>query len=386
MGGGIYLIQDDDRLVEMMEQPYDSEDQIQELLETYPNLLAGDEMDRAQTRHGASVRRWLLISRDVTIPSEEDNGSRWSMDHLFLDQDSIPTLVTVKRSRNAETRQKMIGQMLDNAANLGLYWPIESIISQFEANCREQGRDPEQVFEDFLGSDLKEDGFWQKVKTNLQAGQLRLVFVADEITSPLRRVVEFLNKQTDLVEVLALEIKQYVSQDGLKTLVPRLIGQTAEAQQKKSSATVERRRWDEVSFFEELQLRLGGDETQIAQEIHNWAKLQEPTVIIEWGTGDIYGGFTALLQQKSRKPLKLFTVDISGRLEISSNKYGSQPPFDQQEKWLELRNKLSAIGLSLPLEPTEYREPTLQLSNLEDKTVLQQVLKTFDWVISIIKA
>lgn len=388
MGGGIYLIQDDDRLVEMMEQPYDSEDQIQELLETYPNLLAGDEIDRVQTRHGKSLRRWLLISRDVTLPAEEDNGSRWSMDHLFLDQDSIPTLVTVKRSRNVETRQKMIGQMLDNAANLGLYWPIESIISQFEANCRDQGRDPEQVFEDFLGSDLNEDGFWQKVKTNLQAGKLRLVFVADEITSPLRRVVEFLNKQTDLVEVLALEIKQYVSQDGLKTLVPRLIGQTAEAQQKKSSATGERRRWDEVSFFEELHLRRGEDETQIAQEIHNWAKLQEPEVIIQWGTGDVYGGFTALLNQKEkgRKQLKLFTVDISGRLEISSNKYGSQPPFDRQEKWLELRNKLSAIGLSLPLEPTEYREPTLQLSNLEDNTVLQQVLKTFDWVISIIKA
>ncbi|MGL4501934.1 MAG: hypothetical protein ACRCU2_22900, partial [Planktothrix sp.] len=330
MGGGIYLIQDDDRLVEMMEQPYDSEDQIQELLETYPNLLAGDEMNRAQTRHGTSVRRWLLISRDVTIPADEDNGGRWSMDHLFLDQDSIPTLVTVKRSRNVETRQKMIGQMLDNAANLGLNWPIESIISQFEANCRDQGRDPEQVFEEFIGSDLNEDGFWQKVKTNLQAGKLRLVFVADEITSPLRRVVEFLNKQTDLVEVLALEIKQYVSQDGLKTLVPRLIGQTAEAQQKKSSATVERRRWDEVSFFEELHLRRGEDETQIAQEIHNWAKIQEPEIIIHWGTGDIYGGFTALLNQKEkgRKQLKLFTVDISGRLEISSNKYGSQPPFD----------------------------------------------------------
>ncbi|VXD25252.1 conserved hypothetical protein [Planktothrix serta PCC 8927] len=380
MGGGIYLIQDDDRLVEMMEQPYDSEDQIQELLETYPNLLAGDEIDRVTSR------RWLLISRDVTISAEEDDGSRWSFDHLFLDQDSIPTIVAVKRSRTAETRQKMIGQMLDYAANLALYWPIESIIAQFEANCREQGRDPEQVFEEFLGSDLNEDGFWQKVKTNLQAGKLRLVFVADDIASPLRRVVEFLNKQTDLVEVLALEIKQYVSQEGLKTLVPRLIGQTAEAQQKKLSATVERRRWDEVSFFEEFQVRRGLDEAEMAEEIHNWAKRQEPEIIIQWGTGDLYGGFTALLQQKGRKPLKLFSVDISGRLEISSNKYGSQPPFDQEKKWLELRNKLSAIGLSLPLEPTEYREPTLQLSNLEDQTVLQQVLQTFDWVISIIKA
>lgn len=379
MGGGIYLIQDDDRLVELMEQPYDSEDQIQELLETYPNLLAGDEVDRVTSR------RWLLIARDITIPAEEDDGSRWSVDHLFLDQDSIPTIVVVKRSRNAEGRQKMIGQMLDYAANLALYWPIESIIAQFEANCREQGRDPEQVFEEFLGSDLNEDGFWQKVRTNLQAGKLRLVFVADDIANPLRRVVEFLNKQTDLVEVLALEIKQYVSQEGLKTLVPRLIGQTAEAQQKKLSAMGERRRWDEVSFFEEFQVRRGGDEAEMAEEIHNWAKRQEPEVIIQWGTGDLYGGFTALLQSKGRKPLKLFTVDISGRLEISSNKYGSQPPFDQQEKWLELRNKLSAIGLSLPLERTEYREPTLQLSSLQDQSVLQEVLHTFDWVIATVK-
>ncbi|MBD2484598.1 hypothetical protein [Planktothrix sp. FACHB-1365] len=379
MGGGIYLIQDDDRLVELMEQPYDSEDQIQELLETYPNLLAGDEVDRVTSR------RWLLIARDITIPAEEDDGSRWSVDHLFLDQDSIPTIVVVKRSRNAEGRQKMIGQMLDYAANLAFYWPIESIIAQFEANCREQGRDPEQVFEEFLGSDLNEDGFWQKVRTNLQAGKLRLVFVADDIANPLRRVVEFLNKQTDLVEVLALEIKQYVSQEGLKTLVPRLIGQTAEAQQKKLSAMGERRRWDEVSFFEEFQVRRGGDEAEMAEEIHNWAKRQEPEVIIQWGTGDLYGGFTALLQSKGRKPLKLFTVDISGRLEISSNKYGSQPPFDQQEKWLELRNKLSAIGLSLPLERTEYREPTLQLSSLQDQSVLQEVLHTFDWVIATVK-
>ncbi|MDY7023507.1 MAG: hypothetical protein SWJ54_19490, partial [Cyanobacteriota bacterium] len=115
MGGGIYLIQDDDRLVEMMEQAYDSEDQLQELLETYPNLLAGDEIDRA------TPRRWLLISRDVTIPAEEEASGRWSLDHLFLDQNATPTLVEIKRSHNAETRQKMLGQMLDYAANVGVY-------------------------------------------------------------------------------------------------------------------------------------------------------------------------------------------------------------------------------------------------------------------------
>ncbi|MGC9526336.1 MAG: hypothetical protein ACP5D7_12435 [Limnospira sp.] len=379
MGGGIYLVQDDDQLVEMMEQAYDSEDQLQELLEAYPNLLAGDEIDRA------TPRRWLLISRDAIVPPEEEGGARWSLDHLFIDQDAIPTLVEIRRTRNADVRQKAIGLMLDYAANVNLYWPIESTIAQFEANCRDSGRDPEQVFEEFLGPNANEERFWQKVKTNLQAGKIRLIFVADEISPPLRRVVEFLNEQTDPGEVWAVEIKQYVSQDGLRTLVPRVIGQTAEAQQKKSSATGERRRWDEDSFFDELRIRRGNDEAELAQEIHSWAKHQQPEVEIQWGTGDIYGGFSAFLHQKGKKPHKLFGIDISGRLEISSNKYASQSPFDRDEKWSELRNKFSSIGLSLPVEPTEYRALTLRLSTLQDDLALQQVLETFDWVIKEIQ-
>jgi uncharacterized DUF497 family protein len=380
MGGGIYLIQDDDRLVEMTEQPYNSEDQLQELLETYPNLIAGDQIDRA------TPRRWLLISRDVSLFSEEESAGRWSLDHLFLDQNAIPTLVEVKRTRNAENRQKIVGQILDYAANAVVYWPIESIIALFEANCREQNRDPEQIFEEFLGAEANEDRFWQKVKTNLQAGKFRLVFAADEISSEMRRIVEFLNEQMDPVEVLALEIKQYVSQDGLKTLVPRIIGQTAEAQQKKSSATRERRRWDNVSFFAELKSRRGEDEAEMASLIHDWVRSQDDEVEVHWGTGDTYGGFAAQLNQRGRKPHQLFTVDISGRLEISSHNYGSQSPFDEEDKWLELRSKLSSIGLSLPISPTERRSPSLPLSTLQDEAALNLVLETFDWIVEEIQS
>ena len=380
MGGGIYLIQDDDRLVEMTEQPYNSEDQLQELLETYPNLIAGDQIDRA------TPRRWLLISRDVSLLSEDESAGRWSLDHLFLDQNAIPTLVEVKRTRNAENRQKIVGQILDYAANAVVYWPIESIIALFEANCREQNRDPEQIFEEFLGTEANEDRFWQKVKTNLQAGKFRLVFAADEISSEMRRIVEFLNEQMDPVEVLALEIKQYVSQDGLKTLVPRIIGQTAEAQQKKSSATRERRRWDNVSFFEELKSRRGEDEAEMASLIHDWVRSQDDEIDVHWGTGDTYGGFAAQLNQRGRKPYQLFTVDISGNLEISSHNYGSQSPFDEEDKWLELRSKLSSIGLSLPISPTERRSPSLPLSTLQDEAALNLVLETFDWIIEEIQS
>ncbi|MGD1700079.1 hypothetical protein [Dapis sp. BLCC M229] len=375
MGGGIYLIQDNDQLVEMTEQAYDSEDQLQEFLETYPNLLAGDDIDRG------IPRRWLLISREIATSKEEEMTQEWALSHLFLDQEAIPTLVEVKPTHNTEARQKVVGQMIDYAANAGIYWPLESIIAKFEVNCRENGRDPEQVFEEFLGQDANEEKFWQKVKTNLQAGKIRLVFVAEDIPAELRRIVEFLNEQMDPVEILALEIKQYVSQEGLRTLVPRVIGQTTEAQLKKSSTTRERRRWDEVSFFPEFKTRWGADEASIVVKIHNWAKNQEPLVKIQWGTGDVYGGFAAIVNQAGKKNLELFSIDISGRLEIYSNNYSCQPPFNSDTKWLELRSKFSSIGLALPRNAEEFRTPSLRLSTLEDDSALQQVMEIFHWII-----
>jgi hypothetical protein len=89
MAGGIFLIQSGGGLLEMKEQPYDSEEVLQELLARYPNLLAGDQMD------GESPRRWMLITREMGVPDEEEGHGRWSVDHLFLDQDAIPTLIEV---------------------------------------------------------------------------------------------------------------------------------------------------------------------------------------------------------------------------------------------------------------------------------------------------
>lgn len=62
MNGVIYLNQDNEQLVEMTEQKYDSEELLQTLIAKYPNLLAGDQMD------SEIPRRWLLISREAGLP------------------------------------------------------------------------------------------------------------------------------------------------------------------------------------------------------------------------------------------------------------------------------------------------------------------------------
>src|SRR5690606_24963339 len=210
MNRTIFLLNGDDELVEMRESSYDSEDLLQRLLARYPTFLAGDQIDRA------SPRRWLLIGREVSVPGGMGGGGRWSLDHLFLDQDAIPTLVEIKRGSDTRLRREVVGQLRDYAANATAYWPSDHLRGHYEATCQSSGVDPEERLLEILGPEADPEEFWKQTKTNLQAGRIRLVFVADEIPEELRRVVEFLNEQMDPAEVLAVEIKQYLGQ-GLRT-------------------------------------------------------------------------------------------------------------------------------------------------------------------------
>jgi hypothetical protein len=39
--------------------------------------------------------RWLLVRREATVPDDTDSAGRWAIDHVFVDQDGVPTLVEV---------------------------------------------------------------------------------------------------------------------------------------------------------------------------------------------------------------------------------------------------------------------------------------------------
>jgi len=373
--GGIYLIHSEGQLVEMKEQSYDSEDLLQGLLAKYPSVLAGDQMD------DSAPRRWLLISREAALPSEEGGTGRWSIDHLFLDQDAIPTIVEVKRSTDTRIRREVVGQILDYAANAVVYWPVETIRAQFEAHCEAQGLNSEKVVGEFLGDDALCEEFWQKAKTNLQAGRIRLVFVADEIPTELRRVVEFLNEQMDPAEVLAVEVKQYANQ-GLKALVPRVIGQTAEAQRKKSSAGRVNKQWDESSLIQELQRQRGTVEVDTAKAILEWAKAQMPRMW--WGSGSLNGSVYPVLDHKGIG-YSLFGIFTNGNISLSFQPLRGRPPFNDDSKRLQLLRRFNEIaGVRLPDDAVD-RYPSIALSMLKDEVALKKFLEVLGWFAQEIK-
>jgi hypothetical protein len=298
VAGRIYLLKEDSTLLAMEETTYDSESLLQKLLADHPDLLAGDQIDAEEPR------RWLLVTREMAVPVEQDGAGRWSLDHLFLDQDAIPTLVEVKRSSDTRIRREVIGQMLDYAPNAVAYLPVEEIKAKFESRCKDDGVVPEAELAEFLGEGQDASTFWQSVKTNLQAGRVRLLFIADEIPPELRRVVEFLNSQMDPAEVLAIEVKQFVGEN-LKTLVPCVLGQTEKALGRKIVDRGEPWKWNEASFFLDLSQRRGEQEAAVARRLLEWAT--KHNLRIWWGEGKKDGSFFPMYDNKFGKNF-LFSV------------------------------------------------------------------------------
>lgn len=372
--GGIFLIQADGKLVEMKEELYESEDVFQSVLANHPNLLAGDQIDSEKPR------RWLLIAREVSIPADESGAGQWSLDHLFVDQDGIPTLVEVKRSTDTRIRREVVGQMLDYAANAVAYWPLETIRSSFERTCENRNLNSEQVLREFLAEAMSDvEGFWRSVKTNLQAGRVRMLFVADEIPTELKRIVEFLNQQMDPAEVLAVELRQYASQ-GLRTLVPRVFGQTAEAERRKT-VSARGEAWTEARFFEALQAK-GDTVTAIGRKIYEWS--QHNMSRIWWGHGRQFGSFVPEFDFGGFE-YQPFAVYTSGQVNIYFQYFRSRPPFESEQKRLELLALLNSfLPKKLPVEVIN-RQPGISMADIAKGEMGQTFLKAFDWFIAEIK-
>jgi hypothetical protein len=227
----VIFIRRGEDLVSLAAAPYEAEAVLQELLEHYSQLLAGYQMSRGDPR------RFLLVRREAPVADHEGGGGRWSVDHLFLDQAGIPTLVEVKRSSDTRIRREVVGQMLDYAANGVRYWGDGALLHLFERTCAGAGQDPAVVLEEVIGPEADAEAFWAQAERNLRGGVLRLVFVADVIPDELAAVIEFLNAKMHDIEVYGVEVRRYGDAETAECFVPRLVGATAAAEAEKRVQT-----------------------------------------------------------------------------------------------------------------------------------------------------
>lgn len=375
-------------LLALNETLYDAESLLQDLLASHPDLLAGDQMRRDEPR------RWLLIRKEAGIPDSLGGAGRWALDHLFVDQEGVPTLVEVKRSTDTRLRREVVGQMLDYAANVVAHWPANEIQILFEERCRSQGLDAAGALADFLGvpgeatppTDVEleagspADHFWQQVSDNLAAKRLRLVFVADVIPPELQRIIEYLNGEMSRTEVLAVEVKQFTGSDQ-QILVPRVIGQTVAAEDvKRRRVTRAPQSWDEDTFLDAVATSGGEERAEVVSRLISWMRSRGLEPVFGRGhTGPLYLS-TPDSEGGIRKP---FAVMTGGRVEILFTELARVRPFDQPSHRHQLKERLNLIaGVAIADEHVENATwPSINLALLRDDDQFARFTAAFDWVI-----
>jgi hypothetical protein len=366
----MFVLTPDGKLAAMKPTEFDKELHFQELLTKYPGLLSGELIDPEEPR------RWLLVAPEMGIANEENGSSWWSVDHLFLDQDGIPTIVEVKRQSDARLRREVIAQMLDYAANGLARWKVNDLQGRFELECEKRKEEPEMVFQTALALDIEYEKFWEKVKTNLEAKRIRMLLVADFIPRELKTVIEFLNSQMNPAEVLALELKQYTNESGLRTIVPTLFGQTETARGAKASGGGGLA-WDAASVFERIQAKSGIEALAVAQRIAEW--MQKAGAKINFGRGKVDGSINAAFISKGQKVHPL-TISTWGKLYINPG-YCNGGTFADPAKRLEWLNRINQIeGIDVQLNVDKYLPipfATLQVGNR-----LSELLAVMDWFVT----
>lgn len=368
MSAGVFVLKDEATLIAMRAAHFATEDDFQVLLAKFPELLVGDQIDNL------APRRFMLVSREQAIPDEAGGAGRWSLDHLFLDQDGIPTLVEVKRSSDTRLRREVVGQMLDYAAHAVVHWPVGKIRANFEARCSLDSVDPTSELQARLGVVEDPEVFWQWVEDNLRSARIRLLFVADEIPGELRRIVEFLNQQMRPAEVLAVELRQFQG-EGLRTLVPVVFGQTQEALKTKGGSAKQTRVWDDAALLAAIEDRDGASARRNASAIIDWIKTKADRV--RYNDNPRWGTIAPIFSRKGEE-LYPFTVGTRSDLIVCFEFLEGKPVFGDLVLRKALLERLAAIpGFDLSQDHLN-RRPTIKLADLSEASV-DAFLSTMDW-------
>lgn len=365
MAGVIYL-QTPEGLLAMEPRVYE----LEEVLQT---LLAGDaRLLRGASTGDAARRRWILIARES--PVHGASGQSWSADHVFVDDQGVPTVVEVKRGSNTQLRREVVGQLLDYASNLAASTTAEEMRLRFEGRIREKGGDPAAVLPDELGISISADEFWALVGENLARGRIRGYFVADEIPEELRRIVEYLNRQVGESRYLALEVPQFQTTDGtMATFVPQIVAGSLEPPAASSSAP----------------LTTPWTEEQVVASMRDPAAAAATTAILEWaherdldvrgGHGVQYPTLTLSVRRTDHPPIvRLWGPNGSMEFQLASLK----PPLDNAERREAFLHELTSIpgmpwGKGVPPGLGD-RYPGAWLAPFAEPQLRSRLLSVFD--------
>jgi hypothetical protein len=203
------------------------EEALQTLFQKHPNIIPGKQIEPGSD----DPPRFVLLRRQMPVKGN-------SVGNLYVDQHGMLTVVETRLLENPESRREVVGQIIEHAANAAEAWGNGQARRMATEAWKREGKVLDNVLNEEFGDPHASESIWQRVEANLSQGRLRLIIATDELRPEVRRMIEYLNKQMRDTQVLGLELRCYGSDTDALVCVPRLVGQTRGAVDRRESSQV----------------------------------------------------------------------------------------------------------------------------------------------------
>jgi len=297
-------------------------------------------------------KKLLVLAREFRTESGP-------IDALAIDKDGDIYVVETKREKNPDKRT-VVAQALDYGASLWRHSDYNEFISRINAEINNKFKISfEEKTKDFFGIDDQQIIIiFEAIKRNLQQGNIKFVILMDAVEDRLKDLIVYINQNSQF-DIFAVQM-EYYKFEKYEIMIPKLFGNEVKKDINVSSSNSPRKKWDEQSFFEDVNANLNNEPTKL-QLMRKLYDFSIQTGDLRWGTGMNRGSYSVQFDKFS--PIPLYVVLAYGKLEIHSVNYlKGKATAEQQVNLDKLEQKFlkASIGImkdeNFHLEINEWKE------------------------------
>jgi hypothetical protein len=360
-----------------------SEATLHDALTTHPELLPAEDM---------GLGRLVVVGRESGLTSG-------SPDLILLDERGQICVVEVKKQDNSDVR-RVVAQLLDYAAALWGKTPAEFERDVFISHARKHVRRDAPTLREFLLAEFVEatessvetgappavEEIEARLAENLSLGRFHLVVAAPDIRAEVRRVLEYLNAQGQLLyglEVSYFNLPDETSTGDTECFVPRLVVQPPPVRTPPPPPPLPE--WDEERILQRLRQHDDGEaEAEIALAIFRGA---DRLHLKRW-YGSRQTQATCVFGREDEKGrLRPFSLSVFAKSSLIYIRFkemaaGRQhPALQPEDKRKELQRRLNKIPGILISDDQLDGWPNVPLTALSEPDAQKRFLSVMEWAL-----
>jgi Holliday junction resolvase-like predicted endonuclease len=188
-----------------------------------------DEITKVEVAEFSEERKLQdIIKRYPEVLSIPTNGSivplvteyptnTGSVDLIAFDEGGKIYVIETKLHRNYDKR-KALAQLIDYASQIAMHETFEDFKEKVR---RVTGRTFEEIVKERFGEEYEQ--ILDRLKTAFNGEDFALVLVMDELDAPLKDMILFLNRHSDL-NIIGVELRRFILNEKTEVFVPTVVG------------------------------------------------------------------------------------------------------------------------------------------------------------------